>query len=194
MQGSRTCQIGSFNEQEKTTTLHGVFMEISGIGLLLQGHSGIGKSELALELISRGHRLVADDAPILTKTSSNTITGSSPSLLQDFMEVQGLGILNIRAMFGSNAIKTTKILHLLIQLIPQEAITIENTRRLEGEISEDHVLGIPISVIALPIASGRNLAVLVEAAAKNRLLQLNGYNAAVELQARLNQQLNTSAK
>ena len=194
MQGSRTCQIGNFNEQEKTTTLHGVFMEISGIGLLLQGHSGIGKSELALELISRGHRLVADDAPILTKTSSNTITGSSPSLLQDFMEVQGLGILNIRAMFGSNAIKTTKILHLLIQLIPQEAITIENTRRLEGEISEDHVLGIPISVIALPITSGRNLAVLVEAAAKNRLLQLNGYNAAVELQARLNQQLNTSAK
>jgi HPr kinase/phosphorylase len=188
------CQVGNLNERAKTTTLHGVFMEISGIGLLLQGHSGIGKSELALELISRGHRLVADDAPILTKTSSNTITGSSSSLLQDFLEVRGLGILNIRAMFGSNAIKTKEILHLLIQLTPQEDITIKNTRRLEGEISKDHVLGIPISVIELPITSGRNLAVLVEAAAKNRLLQLNGYNAAVELQARLNQQLNTSAK
>ncbi len=172
--------------------LHGVFLEIAGIGLLLSGNAGVGKSELALELLSRGHRLIADDAPVFTKVSSGTIRGSCPALLQDFLEVRGLGILNIRAMFGDNAIQLKKKLHLWVQLMPHHEMTPQSHERLEGMISSQEVLGIPIPKIILPIAPGRNLAILTEAAALNHLLRIKGYNAALELQARLNQQLGSA--
>jgi HPr kinase/phosphorylase len=170
-------------------TLHGVFLDIADLGLLLLGNAGSGKSELALELITRGHHLIADDAPLLTKTASGNISGSSSALLQDFLEVRGLGILNIRAMFGDRAIKPKKTLRLLVQLIPADEVTTHDNERLEGIIATRDILGISIPEITLPIAPGRNLAVLVEAAARNYLLSINGYNAAADLQSRLEEHL-----
>jgi HPr kinase/phosphorylase len=179
---------------EDPQTLHGVFLEVSGVGLLLRGDASIGKSELALELISRGHRLIADDAPLFSMPSAGTIHGSCSSVLQDFLEVRGLGVLNIRAMFGDSAIMMRKTLDLVITLTPYNKIPPNDNHRLTGIASKQELLGIPIPKITLPIAPGRNLAVLVEAAALKHLLQINGYNAAVELQSRLKQQLETSVE
>ncbi len=171
------------------TTLHGVFMEVVGSGVLLSGRSAIGKSELALELISRGHRLVADDAPLFTRIAPNTLRGSCPPLLQDFLEVRGLGVLNIRAMFGDSAIKPVKNLRLVVHLLPAEEAGELEQYRLTGLAEPQTILGVEVPRILLPVAPGRNLAVLVEAAVRNHLLQANGYHAALDFQARLRQQL-----
>ena len=173
----------------ETISLHGVFLEVMGLGLLLSGDAGVGKSELALELVSRGHRLIADDAPLLTKVAPGVISGSCPALLQDFLEVRGLGVLNIRAMFGDGAIKLNMPLHLLVQLTPLDKITASDKERLEGIVSRRDILGVSVPETTLPIAPGRNLAVLIEVAARNHLLRIDGYNAAAELQSRLEQQL-----
>ena len=180
--------------EDHQSTLHGVFLEVSGIGLLLSGDAGIGKSELALELISRGHRLIADDAPLFSQSFPGTIRGSCSSVLQDFLEVRGLGILNIRAMFGDGAVKMKKTLELVIKLTPHDNTATKENNRLAGIFSKRDLLGTSIPEITLPIEPGRNLAVLVEAAALNHLLQINGYNAANELQSRLEQQLEASAE
>lgn len=159
-------------------TLHGVFLEVLGMGVLICGDSGIGKSELALELISRGHRLIADDAPFFTRTAPNTINGACPKVLSGFLEVRGLGILNIPAMFGENAIKTNKNLSIIIDLKLAAHFDHSENDRIYGSVKELPVLDVLIPRLTLPVASGRNLAVLIEGAVRNHLLRIRGYNAA----------------
>lgn len=162
--------------------LHGVFMEVMGIGVLLTGPSGIGKSELALELISRGHRLVADDAPEFRRSGPDSIRGRSPALLKDFLEVRGLGILNVRAMFGDSSIVETKRLRLVVNL---ESISTTKTDkklweidRIGGTHHTQTILEVDIPKVQIPVAPGRNVAVIIEAAVRNHVLYLNGYSAA----------------
>ncbi len=171
------------------TTLHGVFMEVAGMGLLLTGESAVGKSELALELISRGHRLVADDAPEFSRFSPHTLRGRCPSMLQDFLEVRGLGILNIRQMFGDNAIKPNKNLRLIVHMMPWNAENPLEHDRLDDGYGQKKILGVKVARVQIPVAPGRNLAVLVEAAARNHLLREHGYNSSKDLQNKLTQKL-----
>lgn len=169
--------------QPNELTQHGVFIDVDGTGVLLSGQSGIGKSELALGLISRGHRLVADDSVILS-SENQQIVGRCPNLLQDFLEVRGLGILNIRAMFGDSSIKEEKILQLIINIIqvpPNELYLID---RLYGMHEQRKILGVLIPEVSLPVAPGRNLAILVEAAVKNHILKMTGYNASEDFTER----------
>ena len=161
--------------------LHGVFMEVLGIGVLITGESSVGKSELALELISRGHRLVADDAPEFTKIAPDILDGRSPSMLQGFMEVRGLGVLNIREMYGDNAIKINKYLRLIVHMENMNNSNKNDFNRLKGHNKAQKVLNIEIPVTVLPVAPGRNLAVIVEAAVRNHILRLNGYDASQQL-------------
>lgn len=162
-----------FSQQQ---TLHGVFIEVISVGVLLKGESSVGKSELALELISRGHRLIADDAPEFSRISPEIISGRCPELLKDFLEVRGMGVLNIREMYGDSAIKLSKYLRLIIQLVPQEAFD-PNIDRLNYSDSYEEVLGVKIPVITLQMAPGRNLAVMVEAAVRTHKLKNHGYDA-----------------
>lgn len=158
--------------------MHGVFMEVMGIGVLLTGPSGIGKSELALELLSRGHRLVADDAPEFRRSAPETIHGRCPSLLKDFIEVRGLGILNVRAMFGDNAIVEKKRLRLIVRLDSISENTVWEVDRLGHSLRTKSLLDVDIPEVHIPVAPGRNVAVIIEAAVRNHVLYLNGYNAA----------------
>ncbi|MCU7958416.1 MAG: HPr(Ser) kinase/phosphatase [gamma proteobacterium symbiont of Bathyaustriella thionipta] len=165
-------------------TMHGVFMEVLGVGVHLAGDSAVGKSELALELLSRGHRLIADDAPEYARTAPDIVSGSCPPILRDFMEVRGLGLLNIRDMFGDNALKPQKYLRLIIRLRKQSELEISENERLQGSHSSIQLLDVDIPVITLPIAPGRNLAVLVEAAVRKHILQQQGINAVADFEAR----------
>ncbi len=160
------------------TTIHGVFIEVLSVGVLLTGGSAVGKSELALELISRGHRLVADDAPEFARIAPDIIRGTCPPLLRDFLEVRGLGLLDIRAMFGDSAIKQQKYLHLIIELSEMDEQKMATIDRLEGNHDSINVLGLDIPRVTLPIAAGRQMAILVEAAVQQHTLRRNGYNAA----------------
>ncbi|MGI9304341.1 MAG: HPr(Ser) kinase/phosphatase [Gammaproteobacteria bacterium] len=165
------------NELADKTTLHGVFMEVISIGVLLTGESSMGKSELALELLTRGHRLVADDAPQFARVAPDIINGTCPPLLQDFLEVRGLGVLNVRQMYGDSAVKHSKYLRLIIHLKDQEAHDLSDEDRLYGNLLTRDVLGMEVPIITLPVAPGRNLAVLVEATVRNHLLRQQNYNS-----------------
>ena len=158
-------------------TLHGVYMEVMAIGVLITGPSGIGKSELALELISRGHRLIADDAPLFSRITPDIIDGTCPKTLQDFLEVRGLGIINVRELFGDSAIKKNKYLKLIVQLQPMDNKNLLELDRLEGSYNTRNILDMEIPEITLPVAPGRNLAILMECAARNHILRVSGYNA-----------------
>ncbi len=158
-------------------TLHGVYMEVHAIGVLITGPSSVGKSELALELITRGHRLVADDAPQFSRIAPDIINGTCPAALQDFLEVRGLGIINVRELFGDSAIKINKYLRLIIRLEPLSRESIKQIDRLEGSYTTQNLLDLEIPEITLPVAPGRNLAVLLECAARNHMLRFSGYNA-----------------
>jgi HPr kinase/phosphorylase len=158
--------------------LHGVFMEVYSTGVLLRGESGIGKSELALELINRGHRLIADDAPEFSRVSPDAVRGQCPPALQNFLEVRGLGILNIRDMFGDSAIKPAKNLQLIVSLYFMQEPANQPLDRLHGSKQTHNVLDVEIPEVRLPVAPGRNLAVLVEAATRQHIQSLSGYNAA----------------
>ncbi|OYY50583.1 MAG: HPr kinase/phosphorylase [Methylophilaceae bacterium 17-44-8] len=160
----------------ESTSLHGVFMEVQGFGVLIKGNAAIGKSELALELISRGHRLVADDIVDFYRISPERIEGRCPELLQDFLEVRGLGVLNIRALFGDNAVKPTKPLDLMIQLELADTLNPQDLDRLNAKTLHERVLEVEISKVVIPIAAGRNIAVLVEVAVRNHMLLLRGIN------------------
>lgn len=161
--------------------VHGVFMEVLGIGVLITGESSVGKSELALELITRGHRLVADDAPEFTRIGPDILDGRSPEMLRGFMEVRGLGVLNIREMYGDNAVKVNKYLRLIIHMEKMNDINLGEFDRLRGNTEVKQILNVDIPVTVIPVAPGRNLAVIVEAAVRNHILLHNGYDASQQL-------------
>jgi len=163
------------------TTLHGVFMEVMGNGVLLTGESGIGKSELALELISRGHRLVADDAPEFSRITPDIINGTCPEILSELLEVRGLGILNIRSLFGDSAIKPSKYLRLIINLVHMNSENMKEIDRLHSCTNTRSLMDVEIPEITFPVAPGRNLAVIVETAVRNHLLYQRGHDAAHDL-------------
>jgi HPr kinase/phosphorylase len=165
-------------------TLHGVFMEIYSIGVLVTGDSGLGKSELALELISRGHRLVADDAPEFTQIAPDVLDGTCPPMLQDLLEVRGLGVMNIRQMFGDTAVKANKYLRLVVNLVRAQEPAADAMARITGESSARKVLDLDVPVVDLPVAAGRNLAVLTEAAVRLHLLRAKGADPAAAFLAR----------
>jgi len=170
---------------DASTVVHGELLEVFGLGVLITGGSGIGKSELALELISRGHRLIADDTPTLTRVASAVLEGTCPPALSDLLEVRGLGILNIRRMFGDSAIKRNKRVRLILHLVKMEEIAPPADARLQGMRENRAILGVSVPAITLPIAPGRNLAVLVECAVRDHILRLGGYRAEQDLMARM---------
>ena len=166
-------------------TLHGVFMEIYSIGVLITGESGSGKSELALELVTRGHRLVADDAPEFTQIAPDVLDGTCPDLLQDLLEVRGLGVLNVRQMFGDTAVKKNKYLRLIVHLTkPHLEPQPGGIERLTGDLSVRRVLDLDVPQITLPVMPGRNLAVLTEAATRLHSLRMKGLDPAAAFIAR----------
>jgi HPr kinase/phosphorylase len=165
-----------------STILHGVFLEVSGLGVLITGDPSVGKSELALELITRGHRLVADDALEVFAVSPDTLEGRCPTLLLDFMEVRGLGVLNVRRLFGDTAVKQKKNLKLIIHLALADKW--QEVDRLDMRASNRNILGVEIPEVRVPVAVGRNLAVLVEVAVRNHILKLRGFHSAQEFSER----------
>ncbi|OGA12640.1 MAG: HPr kinase/phosphorylase [Betaproteobacteria bacterium RIFCSPLOWO2_12_FULL_63_13] len=168
----------------ETTSLHGVFMDVLGVGVLITGDSGVGKSELALELISRGHGLVADDVVEISRIAANILEGRCPALLKDFLEVRGLGVLNIRTIFGETAVRPKMNLKLIVHLQRAQQAGAQEAERLPlHEISEE-ILGLTIRKVVVPVAAGRNLAVLLEAAVRNCILQLRGIDSMQEFLAR----------
>ncbi|WP_368923219.1 HPr(Ser) kinase/phosphatase [Comamonas aquatica] len=155
------------------TTMHGVFMDILGMGVMITGESGLGKSELGLELITRGNGLVADDAVDLYRINQTTIEGKCPELLQNLLEVRGIGLLDIRAIFGETAVRRKMRLKLIVHLVRKETMEREYERLPQEPLTQD-VLGIPVRKVVIPVTAGRNIAVLVEAAVRNSILQLRG--------------------
>ena len=155
------------------TTMHGVFMDILGLGVMITGESGLGKSELGLELISRGNGLVADDAVDLYRINQTTIEGKCPELLQNLLEVRGIGLLDIRAIFGETAVRRKMRLKLIVHLVRKETLE-RDYERLPYEPLTQDVLGVPVLKVVIQVVAGRNIAVLVEAAVRNTILQLRG--------------------
>ena len=168
---------------------HGVFMDVLGLGVLITGESGAGKSELGLELISRGHGLVADDVVAFSRLAASTLEGRCPRMLQDFIEVRGLGLLNIRTIFGETAVRRKMKLRLIAHLEKPQPGGHHPAERLPlAELSEE-ILGITVRKVIVPVAAGRNLAVLVEAAVRNEILKLRGIDSTAEFLARQKQQM-----
>lgn len=167
-------------------TMHGVFMDILGLGVMITGESGLGKSELGLELISRGNGLVADDAIDLYRTNQTTIEGRCPELLQNLLEVRGIGLLDIRAIFGETAVRRRMRLKLVVHLVKRDTLE-RDYERLPSEPLMQDVLGIPVRKVVIQVVAGRNIAVLVEAAVRNTILQLRGINTYEEFAERQRQ-------
>ncbi len=173
----------------ESTSRHGVFLDVLGVGVLITGDSGVGKSELALELITRGNGLVADDVTELYRISPDTLEGRCPELLRDFLEVRGLGVLNIRTMFGETAVRRKKSLKLIVHLHRPPGNDISQMERLPLNASHQEILGVKISTVSIPVMAGRNLAVLVEAAARNFVLQQRGIDTTQDFVVRHQQHM-----
>jgi len=167
--------------------VHGVLLDVLGLGVLLVGESGIGKSECALELVGRGHRLVADDAVEIRRRSETLIIGTCPELTRHHMEVRGLGLINIRDLFGVAATRTSKRIELVVQLDRWDEA--REYDRLGLDENVHRLLGIGVPMVRMPVAPGRNLAILIEVAARNQILKARGINAARALASRLDAEL-----
>src|SRR6185437_8292441 len=164
----------------ESTSLHGVFLDVLEMGVLSTGASAIGKSELALELISRGNGLVADDIVELYRISPDTLEGRCPAVLKDFLEVRGIGVLNIRTIFGETAVRPRKLLKLMVHLEDHSNEQFSELDRLQVSATYQEILGVPIRKVTIPVAAGRNLAVLVEAAVRNFVLNQRGIDSTKE--------------
>jgi HPr kinase/phosphorylase len=175
------------------TTLHGVLLDVLGMGVMITGESGVGKSELALELVSRGHGLVADDVVELRRIAPETLEGRCPPMLRDFLEVRGLGVLNIRTIFGETAVRRRKSMKLIVHLQKPGSADANSLERLPINDVNESVMGIKIRKVIIPVVAGRNLAVLVEAAVRNYVLQLRGIDSTKEFLARHEQEMGNGA-
>ena len=165
-------------------TQHGVLMEIYGEGILLIGESGIGKSETAVELLKRGHRLIADDAVEIKKISESTLVGTSPELIRNYIELRGIGIVNVAKLFGVGAVKQENPIDLVVNIVPWNTEEVYDRLGLEEHFKD--VLGVRIPMYTIPVTPGRNLAVILEVAAMNNRQRKMGYNAAVEFNEQVN--------
>ena len=163
------------------TTVHGVLMDVFGAGILLMGNSGVGKSEAAMERIKRGHRLVADDSVVIRRIE-NELVGTAPDRIRYFMELRGIGIINVKNMYGSGAVMTEKEIELVMELEPWRKD--KEYDRIGGEENVETILGINVPKLTIPVSAGRNLAILIEVAARDQRLKNMGYDAASELIAR----------
>ena len=164
----------------ESTTLHGVFLDVLEMGVLITGASAIGKSELALELISRANGLIAEDIDELYRISPDTLEGRCPSVLRDFLEVRGIGILNIRTIFGETAVRPRKLLKMIVHLEDHSREAFSELDRLQVNATYQEILGVSIRKVTIPVAAGRNLAVLVEAAVRNFVLNQRGIDSTTE--------------
>ena len=170
-----------------TITRHGVLVEVYGEGILIIGDSGVGKSETAIELIKRGHRFIADDAVELRRVSAKTIVGTSPALIRHYIELRGIGIVDVRRLFGMGAIKETEKVDLVVQFEPCEKGKLYERLGMDEEYVE--ILGIKIPTLTVPVKPGRNLAVILEIAAMNNRQKRMGYNTAKEFNEKLMRQM-----
>lgn len=164
-------------------TRHGVLVEVYGEGVLIVGDSGVGKSETAIELIKRGHRLIADDAVEIRKVSSTTLVGSAPENIRHFIEVRGVGIINARRLFGMGSVKSTETIDMVIELEHWDGV--KNYDRLGLDSNYYDILGVNVPLSVIPVTPGRNLAIIIEVAAMNNRQKKFGYNGAMELLEKL---------
>ena len=165
------------------STQHGVLVEVYGEGILIRGDSGVGKSETAIELLKRGHRLIADDAVEIKKVSATTLVGCAPEIIRHYVELRGVGIVDVRRLFGMGAVKETEKIDMVINLEPWENGKMYDRLGLDEETTE--ILGINVPSIVLPVCPGRNLSVVIEVAAMNNRQKRMGYNTAKEFNKRL---------
>ena len=165
-------------------TQHGVLMEIYGEGILLIGESGIGKSETAVELLKRGHRLIADDAVEIRKVSGNRLVGTAPKLIRNYIELRGIGIVNVAKLFGVGAVKQENEINLVVNIVPWNTEEVYDRLGLEEQFMD--ILGVQVPMYTIPVTPGRNLAVILEVAAMNNRQRKMGYNAAVEFNEQVN--------
>ena len=165
-------------------TRHGVLMEVYGEGLLLIGESGIGKSEAAIELLKRGHRLIADDAVEIKNISGNSLIGTAPELIRNYIELRGIGIINVAKLFGMGAVKADNEINLVVNIVPWDTQEVYDRLGLEDQYMD--ILGVQVPMNTIPITPGRNLAVILEVAAMNNRQRKMGYNAALEFTEQIN--------
>jgi HPr kinase/phosphorylase len=180
------------DELAPSTTLHGVLVDVYGMGVLLLGESGIGKSECALDLVHRGHRLVADDAVEIRRYPNGALVGRAAEMIRYHMELRGIGIINIKHLFGVSAVRTSKSIELVIELQRWDPTKKYDRLGLDGETYE--ILERERPLLRLPVASGRNLALLIEIAARNELLKTQGYDAAKEFARRVDEEIAKNAE
>jgi len=180
-----------FNHLAPCITRHGVMMEVYGEGVMIQGESGVGKSEVAIELIKRGHRIIADDAVEIKLTERGKLMASSPELIRHYMELRGIGIIDVRRLFGMGAVKDDQRIDMILKLEPWDDKAFYDRLGLEMATT-DELLGVPLPVVTIPVKPGRNLAVIVEVAAMNNRNRKMGHNAAQELTLRMDEQFNKS--
>lgn len=178
-----------FNHLAPCITRHGVMMEVYGEGVLIQGESGVGKSEVAIELIKRGHRIIADDAVEIKLTERGKLMASSPALIRHYMELRGIGVIDVRRLFGMGAVKDDQRIDMILKLEPWDDKAFYDRLGLEMATT-DEFLGVPIPMVTIPVKPGRNLAVIVEVAAMNNRNRKMGHNAALELTMRMDEQMN----
>ena len=171
----------------ETTSIHGVLVDVLGIGMLIRGKSGVGKSECALDLIAKGHRLVADDMVVVTKRPPNIIIGSSPDLIRYHMEIRGLGIINIKDIFGNTAVRVEKQIDMVVELVEWESN--REYDRLGFDQETYSVLDVDLPNVTLPVSSGRNMTTIIEVAARNHILRIMGRNPALEFEKSLKEEI-----